>query len=784
MILGFPKPRKNQPNTEARQAPIETLELGVAMERVPACASAGGNDCYCGATRFKPKSRAVWQLAIALALGSPSVLAADTEPSGATQETRVTAAKREQAVSDVPITIQVLDRDLLDANHVKNLRDVLKLIPGSSQGASYSSANVRTQLRGVAQEAGDLTIGYYIDDAPFHHPGQVFAPIVRMVDIERVEVLKGPQSTLYGAGAMGGVLRVIPKAPNLEALEGGIRAGYSTLANGGDGYSLDVTASVPLVPGKLGARVSVADERDGGYVSLQPHALNPTTFGYDPYGPAIEEFGSREVSDLRLQVLAVASDQLTLKLLGIVNDSTISPTGHLILEPRNPPTAADTLVDASVNEMAYNLISGSIRYDFKRATLTSVVTQIDYEELWSSSYVTYYSLFTDSMQATESFSNETRFVSRLKGPWQWLAGIFYSQADTRVEVHTPANLLLRFPETKGSASLESRQVSAFGEGSYEFIPQKLTGTVGLRYFQDDRVWRESLNFIPYPLPDIKDLLNSVIPRVNLAYMPDDDTLYFLNIAKGFRSGTANLRSRCITRLPQGEPFRDAGGNPYPDACPQSIDTDELWSFELGTKQTWMGEQLFIDATLYFQQWNDMQGAALPTGLVVSNIGDADGFGIDIGVAFAPEGIPEFDMVLAVNWNNLAFTSLHPLVGAAFAGRLDAGDAVPTVPPFSSTITLNFDRQLTANVAAGLSVSWSHSNRHTASPGSVVEAGNRDYVNGKVGVVLSDKLGIHFFATNLTDEAATIWGQSGPLYPLEIRMIETPRKVGIEFSYAF
>ena len=217
----------------------------------------------------------------------------DTTDSGdSTNEFLVTAQKREQAIPDVPLTIQVLDDGLLDANTARNLRDVLKHIPGSSQGGSYSSANVRTQLRGIAQEAGDPTVGYYIGDAPFLHPGQTFAPIVRMVDIERVEVLKGPQGTLYGSGAMGGVIRVMPMAPDLETFEGEIRAGWSTLADGGDWHTLDVTANIPLVAGRFGTRLSVAGEKEGGFASFQPHALNPATFGYEPYGPAVDEFGS------------------------------------------------------------------------------------------------------------------------------------------------------------------------------------------------------------------------------------------------------------------------------------------------------------------------------------------------------------------------------------------------------------------------------------------------------------------------------------------------------------
>lgn len=719
-----------------------------------------------------------------LAIGSSSAIAEDTNPTDAAQEPPATAAKREQDSSDAPITIQVLARDHLDANNVKNLRDLLKLIPGASQGGSYSSANVRVQLRGIAQEAGDPTVGYYIGDAPFNHPAQVFAPIVRMVDIERVEVLKGPQSTRFGNGAVGGVIRVIPKAPNLEAFEGGVHAGWSTLANGGDGHTLEVTANIPLVAGKLGARLSVADDREGGYISLQPHALNPSTFSYDPYGPAVEEFGSHEVSDLRLQTLAVPGDRLTLKLMGVSNDSRVNPTGHLFLEPAKPPTAADTIADASVNEMAYDLILGSVAYDFDQVTLTSVLTQIDYEELWSSSYATYFSLFTDTLQAMNSFSNETRFVSNLNGSWQWLAGVFYKQADTRIEVHTPASPFLNFPESRATGSIDSKQISVFGEGSWEFIPGKLTGTVGVRLFEDVRIWRESSSFIPHLIPNIEDTFNSVNPRLNLAYTPDDETLYFLNVAKGFRTGMANSLSRCITQLPPGDPFRDARGNPSAVACPQTTDSDELWSYELGTRQSLMGERLFIDTTLYFQQWHDMQGAALPTGVVVSNIGDAEGFGIDARLALVTGQIPGFSTALAINWNNMAFTSLHPLVRTAFAGRLNAGDAVPTVTPFSSTLTLNYDRQLQANVVAGFSVSWSHSDDHPASPASAVEAGNRDYVNLKAGVSIGDHLGISLFATNLMNEDATIWGHSGPLYPLEIRMIEVPRKVGVEASYEF
>ncbi len=728
---------------------------------------------------------AILVLALALSTTTLPVVAQEADESEDAQEEGrdifddeivVTAEKREQVVTEVPITIQVADGDYLDTNSVKNLRDLVDFIPGATQGGAFSSAQARYQIRGIPQEVGDPTVGYYIGEAAFYYPGMIFAPIIRTVGLERVEVLKGPQSTLYGNGAMGGVIRVIPKEPNFNRFDGSVRAGYDTIEDGGDGHSIDATISFPFGTDKVGARLSVGDDEVGGWVDLQPFGINFATFGFEPSGPPIEDAGGQETSDLQLHLTAQPSDRLSLKLMGIANESQITPTGFLLLEPEDPPTSTDADPALSYNDTEYNLYSGSVSYELSGATLTSSFTKIDFEDDWTSSFILTFGLPTIVLQEVDAFSNETRLVSNSGGRLQWLAGLFYVDSDQVAPVVIPEFPLLGVPRVESVADIQSEQISVFGEMSYELIEGKLTGLVGLRYFQDDRIFSETSNIFPIPIPTIEREFDSVNPRFNLSYTPKENSLFFFNAAKGFRSGAANTLSVCLSIPPD---------NPLAATCPETIDSDELWSYEVGSKQVMASGQVVLDTSLYFQDWQDLQGA-VRAGTVTASfpLGDADGFGVDFGLSLTPSSLPGFRTQISANWNNMEFSSLDPSVRAGFAGFVNVGDELPTVAPFSSNVSFQYFRELSSSVYGDLALTWNHVDEHISAPGSFIGAEERDYVNFRAGVWINDRFGIHLVGSNLTDEGAVIWGQAGPLYAADTRIIETPRSYGIELSLDF
>ncbi len=714
----------------------------------------------------------VFRLIIAVAVATVVPVGVAAEDGGSIiEEIVVSAQKRDELLSDVPLSIQVTSGEFLDRNNVKNVREFVNFVPGAATGESLSTDQTRIQLRGVPQIVGDPTIGYYIGDTPFYFPEMFWAPVVRTSGLDRIEVVKGPQSTLYGNGAMGGVMRVIPKQPDLQDFELTARGGYTTIEDHDDGYYVDASLSVPVIRDQLAIRASVGQEESGGWIRFQPHALNPATFAFEPSGPPLEDSGGTDVLDWRVQVLWTPTDRLSMEFMASHNKSETTTTGFLLLDQ---DISADADPELSFDNTEYDLFSANLTYDLASITLTSVFSWLEFEEDYQGSLIARFGLPTRVFYDAETFTNETRIVSNFDGRFQFVAGVFYVDSERPQLVEVAEFPLLGVPRIETTFEADSEQISVFGEATYELIEGKLKALVGLRWFEDERSFAETSSILPIELPSYEDTFDSVNPRFNLSYTPDDNRLYYVNVAKGFRSGIFNGLSFCLSIPP---------ASPLAAACPEAIDSDELWSYEIGTKQTLLGGELLLDASVYYQDWKDVQGAARLGSIQTSfHIGDADGWGIDLGVTWAPEAVPGLSLMLTMNWNDMEFSSLDPIIEGAMAPFLEAGDGVPGTPPFSSSVGVAYSRQLSSNMYGDFTLTWNHKDSHVASVGSTVNAEKRDYVNARFSLAIGDHIGIAVFGDNLTNEDAILFAQGGPLYSAELRTIERPRTYGIELSY--
>ena len=708
---------------------------------------------------------------IAAAAATAAPIAIAQEDVAVIEEIVVSAQKREEFLSDVPLSIQVTSGDFLDRNNIRNLREVANFVPGAATGEAFGTDNTRIQLRGVPQIEGDPTVGYYIGDTPFYFPTMFFAPAVRTSGLERIEIIKGPQSTLYGNGAMGGVIRVIPKQPDLQEFDLTVRGAYTTIDDYGDGNYVDASLSIPLIEDRLAIRASVGQEESGGWITLQPHALNLATFAYEPSGRALDDFGGTDFLDWRAQVLWTPTDRLTMEFMAAHNETETTPAGFLLIDQ---DISADANPELTYNDVEYDLFSASLSYDFDSITLTSVFSWLEFEEDWQSSLIATFGLPIRVFYEPETFSNETRIVSNFDGRFQFVAGIFYVDADREQLVDVAEFVLLGVPRILSTSSAESEQISVFGEATYELIEDSLTMLVGVRWFEDERSFAETSSILPIELPSYEETFDSINPRFNLAYTPDDNQLYYFNAAKGFRSGIFNGLSACISIPP---------GHPLAAACPETIDSDELWSYEVGTKQTLLDGGLILDASVYYHDWRDVQGAARLGSITTSfKLGDVDGWGVDLGVTWMPEAVPGLTLMLSANWNDMEFSSLDPVIEVAMAPLFRAGDGLPGTPPFSSTVGVSYGRQLLSNMFGEFTLSWNHKDGHVSAVGSTVNAETRNYVNMRFGLAIGDHFGVAVFGNNLTNEDAILVAQAGPLYNTPIRTTERPRTYGIELSY--
>ena len=182
------------------------------------------------------------------------------------EEIVVTAQKREQAITDVPMSVQALSGDELRENGIDSLPDLVKFVPGASVVSSAAPGYETIILRGIASgTTGDATVGYYIDDVAFGVTNLQIAPPNNMYDLERVEVLRGPQGTLYGQGSMGGSVKLITAQPDTEEFSSRFRLGGRDVDDGDSGYNFDGVVNVP-VSENFAFRISGGVEKAPGWI--------------------------------------------------------------------------------------------------------------------------------------------------------------------------------------------------------------------------------------------------------------------------------------------------------------------------------------------------------------------------------------------------------------------------------------------------------------------------------------------------------------------------------------
>ncbi|HEX4506969.1 MAG TPA: TonB-dependent receptor, partial [Alphaproteobacteria bacterium] len=197
------------------------------------------------------------------------------------QEIVVTAQKRSEKLDKVPISITAIDQATLNDQGVKDVKDVARLVPGLSLQASDELGDTNISIRGITSDTGAQTTGIYIDDTPVQVRQNVVSsnPYPKIFDLDHVEVLRGPQGTLFGAGSEGGTVRFLTPAPSLSDFSGFARSELAFTAGGAPSYELGAAVGGPIVQDKLGFRVSGWYREDGGYIDR----VNPENGGVEAH---------------------------------------------------------------------------------------------------------------------------------------------------------------------------------------------------------------------------------------------------------------------------------------------------------------------------------------------------------------------------------------------------------------------------------------------------------------------------------------------------------------------
>ncbi|WP_396595668.1 TonB-dependent receptor [Brevundimonas sp. R86498] len=582
----------------------------------------------------------------------------------------VTALKTgAQQLDRVPLAIQAFSEETLKDRGVRDGADLMQLIPGASQaqeiGAGYRVFSFRGS--GAGGPVGDGMIGYYLDDTPFGVPNFQAAPPVQYFDLDQVEVLRGPQGTLYGSGSMGGTIIYRTRNPTLDRFTAQAEGEVSTTANASDpNYRVAGAVSIPIVEDVLGIRLSGGYDRRQGYNDIYSGAPTGTPRETDANTVIAEDLQAvvlwRPNADtsVRLRAWKFSTDQDYLNVMNSIDPPYASFQGDVV----------------GFDHRRSEYYSSTITHDFENFTLTNATS---YQKSLPGGFQVGLNLGAPLGIGTlnnggnsDSFVNEFRLATSGDGPLHAVGGVFYQKAEGLYTFN------IAFPtlNLNGETITRTENASIFSEVSYDLMGGKLVPLIGLRYFRDTRSSDSISNGVAVSSESKPD---KVTWRANVAYYPTEDWMVFVNAGTGFRSGILQSQAQADAVIADGVPSSIA------------LTPDELLNLEVGTKGTLFDGALRLATSVYQIDYKNLQ-AAFNTSIGLSafaNLGDTRTRGIDIEASW---DTPLDGLTLGVigNVNDSKFRNVEPEFAAANPRYADGEDLINT-PPYNWRLDANYDR---------------------------------------------------------------------------------------------
>ena len=725
----------------------------------------------------------------------------DKQPGVAGQESRivieevyVTATKRDTSLQDTAMAISALDGEAIERRGLVGMDDYLRTIPGVSmqdRGAGQNSIVIRG-LSADPQEDSS-TAGIYFGETPISdlfsasNLGGAGSGDIKLVDIERIEVLRGPQGTLYGSGSMAGTVRVIPNSPNVEEVEGKLALRYSqTGGEGGDNTMVQAVINVPIVENELAVRGVAYKYENSGYIknvaASQPVAGIATTTSLGGVARDKDDIGNDSYTGFRVAALwrATSNLDITLSYLQQEIEQDGTPEVNLDLAGDYQQRRINTGRQGSSYELLENDIDITnllLEYDFEWGELTSASSWVDYQSGLETdlSHITLFfglpnqPFYSDGTSNTDIFTEEVRFSSNFDGALQFIVGLYYedrelTQRSPWLWSGAPA-LEPGFQLSDVDATVDTEQKALFGEVSYD-ISDQLTMTLGGRYFDYERSEDRTLSFFG-TASQTKTAIEETgqTYKVNLSYAPNEDTLIYGEWAEGFRLGSGQAESaNCIA-----EGF----------ATPSQVDSDTSENFELGFKTSLADNRVTLNAALYQVDWEGIPVTANPAGACVYtvNAGKAKSEGIEIELQARLNEFLQVDLSASYGESTLEEDSS---IGSK-------GDNLPGSADFNASVGIQYLFMLGGyDSFARLDYVYVGEYYNSVNEGSAgsLPAGDFSQINVKVGVDLG-KFAVDLFVNNLTDDDSLTWVDSvnGGIGVNRANRIR-PRTVGLNFNYQF
>jgi outer membrane receptor protein involved in Fe transport len=627
---------------------------------------------YFSARTWRPLLGSASLTAAALATGAP----ADTASSQSVtiEEVVVTALRRETLLQDTPISIATLSGDALQKHGDDDLADFASSVPGLTL-RDNGPGQRRPIVRGI-QGAGEAQVATLYGEYPVTStPGATndagrFAPDIKLYDIERIEVLRGPQGTLYGGGSVGGTIRIIPRQAQLSEFSGSVSATAGRVSQGEANYGASGMVNLPLVQDTLGVRLVGYSREDAGFIDNVALGRNDFNEGRTHGGRASVRFEPTE--NFTMTSLLIYQDSDT-----DAGFASVTSLGEL----RSDVPALDPFAD---RVQLYGLTT---QLDMQWASLIANVSYYKRDLDFTFTFPNLAIPFTAPVvrgtgivqqpQIARSRTYEVRLASPASSALGWTVGAFRQGRDATLRSRIP------FADANGtpdpaSPLFQDRFVDAqldqdavFGEASYRWF-DRLTLTAGVRWFSFDvaNASRFLVNTGGTPGTGVAARSqfddSDHIVKLNASFDLGSDAMVYAQYSEGFRAGGAN------------QPIQTA-------IIPSGFASDEVQSYEVGLKSQWLDRRLTVNLAGYHLVWNDIQvEASTPDGLFrfTDNAGEAQVDGAELEVA--AQLTERFDLTLSYGYTDARLTEDQPFVpGVARRGLSD--NSIPAVPEHAANL---------------------------------------------------------------------------------------------------
>ena len=735
------------------------------------------------------------------------------------EEIVVTAEKRDSTVQKTPISMTAISEAEIQARGLEDFRSIAQETPGISMKTS-GPGQTEFEMRGLDATGGfSPTVGFYIDDAPLTAPAQAAQGKVvvdpDLYDLNRVEVLRGPQGTLYGAGSMGGTIKLVTNAPQLNTFSVSAQSKESGTDGGGFNYGGSAMMNLPITQDVAAIRFVGTYKYTSGWIDrvvANPFPLETNgglTRGNVLAAPVQARYSDvnwEELEGGRVSLLLKLGDDLTVQA-GLMHQK-ISTGGPFTIDdpPGNVLAHYQPFDIAEPLEDNFTLYTLTIKYHFDGADLTSATakwnrhdeqTQDISETIQSllglpSFYIPEGGAGPGSQEETDfssQASEELRLASNGDGRFQWIGGLFFSDFNSNT---TSLSNYAGLEPIFGTSDLISvgepinvTQRALFGETSYKLTDQ-LKATVGLRYYSYSST-EETINggiasiaggpgtVLEFGRADDKGFN----PKVNFAYTVNDDVLLYTTAAKGFRPGGPNSPvplsgpAQCLTGPGN---LQSLGLN----AAPNQFNPDTVWSYEIGEKARALGNTFQINSDIYYESWNNVQQLVDPScGFsFTANAGSATVYGSEIEIAAN----------LSSSW------TVTESVGLTHATFNDTVLATNTVKGQKLLDVPNVTDNTSVIYSTPVSAAYNFSVRGTytyVGPMQDITYVRNDLpgyslVNARAGVT-SDRFSAFLFCDNVTNKLAILTNnvaQTVNIPSVNRWVTNQPRTIGVDFSIRY